>query len=81
MNEEQQLAHETIGANQVHEIPLEQIRPAPWNPPSRMDPDRVRELADSIRVEGQQSPALIRPVEAEPPVRYELVWGHRRYAA
>jgi ParB-like chromosome segregation protein Spo0J len=65
----------------VWEISLEQIRPAPWNPPSRMDPERVEDLADSIKIEGQQSPALLRPVEAEPPVRYELVWGHRRFAA
>lgn len=68
-------------ADHVWEIPLDQIRPAPWNPPSRMDPSKVKELAASIKIEGQQSPALMRPVEAEAPVRYELVWGHRRYAA
>lgn len=67
--------------NHVWEIPLDQMRPAPWNPPSRVNPAKVTELADSIRIEGQQSPALIRPVEAEPPVAYEIVWGHRRYAA
>lgn len=67
--------------NFVHEVPLEQIRPAPWNPPSRMIPEKVKELADSIQIEGQQSPALLRPIEADSPVRYELVWGHRRYAA
>ncbi|RJR47020.1 MAG: ParB/RepB/Spo0J family partition protein [Deltaproteobacteria bacterium] len=67
--------------NTVHEIPLIEIRPAPWNPPSRLKPERVKDLADSIRVEGQQSPALLRPVEAEEPIRYELVWGHRRFAA
>lgn len=67
--------------NQVWEIPLEHIRPAPWNPPSRMAPEKVKELAESIRIEGQQSPALIRPVEGESPIAYEIVWGHRRYAA
>jgi ParB/RepB/Spo0J family partition protein len=68
-------------ANHVWEIPLDQIRPAPWNPPSRMDPGKVKELAESIKTEGQQSPALLRPIEAGAPVLYELVWGHRRYAA
>ena len=38
-------------------------------------------MAASIQAGGQQSPALVRPVEADPPVKYELVWGHRRYAA
>lgn len=67
--------------NHIWEITLDQIRPAPWNPPSRMNPEKVRDLAESIKIEGQQSPALIRPVEADPPVCYEIVWGHRRYAA
>jgi ParB family chromosome partitioning protein len=65
----------------VWEISLEQIRPAPWNPPARMDPEIVAELADSIAQHGQQIPALLRPVDAELPVRYELVFGHRRFAA
>ena len=67
--------------NQVWEIPLDQIRPAPWNPPSRLDQEKVVDLAASIQAQGQQSPGLIRPVEAEAPVRYELVFGHRRYAS
>lgn len=72
---------DNAGDNHVWEISLDQIRPAPWNPPSRMNPEKVRDLSESIKIEGQQSPALIRPVEAEPPVCYEIVWGHRRYAA
>lgn len=67
--------------NQIHEVPLDQIRPAPWNPPARMDPAAVKDLAASIKREGQKSPALVRPVEAEDPVKYELVFGHRRLAA
>lgn len=66
---------------EIHEIRLEQIKPAPWNPPSRMDPNQIQELADSIKKVGQQSPALVRPVEAEAPVQYEIIFGHRRYAA
>ncbi|MEW6657401.1 MAG: ParB/RepB/Spo0J family partition protein [Thermodesulfobacteriota bacterium] len=63
----------------VWKIPLEQIRPAPWNPPERLIPDP--EMADSIMKEGQKQDALLRPVEAESPVRFEIVFGHRRYAA
>ncbi len=66
---------------QVHEIPLNQIRPAPWNPPARMELAAVEELAANIARHGQQVPALVRPVEAEAPIVFELVFGHRRYAA
>lgn len=71
--------------NEIYEIPLEQIRPAPWNPPSRLDLTRVKELADSIKREGQKVPALVRPLElgkeTEENPSYEIVFGHRRYAA
>jgi ParB/RepB/Spo0J family partition protein len=69
-----------VDPNQIHEIPLDQIRPAPWNPPGRMDPKTVEELADSINTQGQQIPALVRPVDADAPIRFEMVWGHRRWA-
>jgi ParB/RepB/Spo0J family partition protein len=75
------LCSSCLKTDNVWSVPLDAIRPAPWNPPSRMDPVRVKELADSIRQEGQQSAAKVRPVEAEAPVKYELVFGHRRYAA
>ena len=67
--------------NYTWEIPLEKIRPAPWNPPSRLDPKKVEGLADSIKKEGQKQDGLVRPVEAEAPVEYEIVFGHRRSAA
>jgi len=42
-----------------------------------IDPDRVRELAESIRSQGLHCPILVRPVDS----RYEIVFGHRRYLA
>jgi ParB family chromosome partitioning protein len=65
----------------VFEIPLEQIRPAPWNPPARMDPKTIQELGDSIALHGQQIPALLRPIGVDACNGYELVFGHRRFAA
>ena len=70
-----------VDDGQVHEIPLNQIRPAPWNPPARMDYQTVEELSANIALHGQQVPGLVRPVEADAPVRFELVFGHRRFAA
>ncbi|MHB8069538.1 MAG: ParB/RepB/Spo0J family partition protein [Desulfobaccales bacterium] len=67
----------------IWEIPLDQIRPALWNPQDRMDPEKVKELADSIMKEGQKQTALIRPVDEclTSDAKYEIVFGHRRYAA
>jgi len=42
-----------------------------------IDPDKVRELADSIRSQGLLQPILVRPRDG----RYEVVAGHRRYLA
>src|SRR3972149_6758368 len=42
-----------------------------------IDPERVRELAESIREVGLLEPVLIRPVNG----RYEMVAGDRRYLA
>lgn len=42
-----------------------------------IDPDAVRELAESIRSQGLHSPILVRPVNG----RFEIVFGHRRYLA
>lgn len=42
-----------------------------------IDPDKIRELAESIRSQGLHSPILIRPSNG----RYEVVFGHRRLLA
>lgn len=42
-----------------------------------IDPDRVRELGESIRSQGLLQPILVRPVNG----RYEIVVGHRRFLA
>ena len=70
-----------IDPDAIHNIALNQIRTAPWNPPGRMDPETIEELAANIGRHGQQVPALVRPIEGEAPIMFELVFGHRRYAA
>ena len=42
-----------------------------------IDPEHVRELAESIRESGLQQPIKVRPVNG----RYEIVFGDRRYLA
>lgn len=43
----------------------------------RVDPEKIRELAESIREIGLREPVLLRPVDG----RYEIVAGDRRYLA
>ena len=74
-------AVELLDGETVHLVPMSTIRPAPWNPPGRMDPEKVKDLADNFLQVGQQEPALIRPVDAEAPIKYEIVFGHRRAGA
>ncbi len=42
-----------------------------------IDPEKVRELAESIREKGLKQPILLRPVNG----RFEIVFGDRRYLA
>ena len=53
----------------------------PESQPRRyFDPDKIQQLADSIREYGILEPLLVRPISAKPNF-YELVAGERRYSA
>ena len=43
--------------------------------------DHADELAESFRVEGQIQPAVVRPVNDDPNIEYEVVAGHVRWRA
>ena len=64
------------GAPQV--LPLQQLRPGRYQPRTRMDPEALNELADSIRAQGVIQPILVRPVGED---SYEIIAGERRYRA
>lgn len=65
-------------ARNVREIRLESIVPNPFQPRTRFDETRLRELADSIREHGVLQPVLVR---RKGPDRYELIVGERRLRA
>jgi len=46
---------------QIELIPLDSIQPSPTNPRKHFDPDKLRELADSIKEHGLAQPILLRP--------------------
>lgn len=61
---------------------LENVLMALVDPPvvpqrDHIDPDKVRELAESIREQGLLEAVTLRPVNG----RYEIIFGHRRYLA
>lgn len=60
------------------EIPVDLLRPGPYQPRSVMDPDRLAELANSIEKQGVVQPIVVRPVGSG---EYEIIAGERRWRA
>ncbi|HYM12401.1 MAG TPA: ParB/RepB/Spo0J family partition protein [Bryobacterales bacterium] len=65
------------GAEQVRKILLDRIDPNPYQPRRAFDPERLEELAASIRADGLVQPVIVRPSGA----RYILIVGERRWRA
>ena len=64
--------------DELHNLPLDVIRPGRYQPRSVFDEEKLAELADSIRAQGVVQPVVVRPVgEGE----YELIAGERRWRA
>jgi len=61
----------------IHLLDVERVDPPSDSVRDLIDPDQVRELAESIRSQGLLQPILVRPIDG----RYEVVAGHRRYLA
>ncbi len=66
-------------ASALKELPLDAIQPGRYQPRSAMDPDKLQELADSIRAQGLVQPVVVRPLAK--PDTYELIAGERRWRA
>ena len=60
-------------------LSLDVIQPGRYQPRSAMDPDRLEELAESIRAQGLVQPVIVRPLAK--PGTYELIAGERRWRA
>ncbi len=59
-------------------IPLDQIMPGGEQPRSNFDPDKLNELADSIRANGVIQPITVRREGAK---KYRIIAGERRWRA
>ena len=60
---------------------LSDISVGPCQPRKYMDDDALRELADSIKVQGLIQPIVVREVNSNAKVKYEIIAGERRWRA
>ncbi len=67
----------------VKEAQVAAIVPNPRQPRHKMDPDAIRELAESIREHGLIQPLIVTPApdSTELAPRYQLIAGERRWTA
>jgi ParB/RepB/Spo0J family partition protein len=61
-------------------LPLNRVVEDPRNARKRYDPEKLQELADSIRAVGLSTPIVVK-VHPDDPKQYQIVSGHRRYRA
>lgn len=60
------------------ELAVGMLRPGRFQPRTRMDPQSIAELADSIKSQGLIQPILVRPADGG---KYEIIAGERRWRA
>ena len=66
------------------EIPIEQIGPGPFQPRKQIDESQLKELAQSIKVQGVIQPIVVREraiADSHTGVRFEIIAGERRWRA
>jgi ParB family chromosome partitioning protein len=61
-------------------VPIDQLRPSPFQPRRKFDTEEMSALVESIREKGILQPILVRR-SAESPDAYEIVAGERRWRA
>lgn len=68
---------ETGGDGSLRRLPLDRIRPGPFQPRSIFEPQSLQELADSIEEQGIIQPIVVRPSGDS----FEILAGERRWRA
>ncbi len=69
---------EPVAPENTTTLPVESLQPGKYQPRTGMDPERLAELAASIRVHGVVQPVVVRRIGAS---RYEIIAGERRWRA
>jgi ParB family transcriptional regulator, chromosome partitioning protein len=63
---------------QLHTLPIEFMQRGKYQPRKDINPEKLQELADSIKAQGIVQPIVVRPLETD---KYEIVAGERRWRA
>ncbi|VAW34858.1 Chromosome (plasmid) partitioning protein ParB [hydrothermal vent metagenome] len=65
-------------ANSLTELDVDLIKPGKFQPRTKMDMMKLRELADSIKAQGMVQPIIVRSAGKN---KYEIIAGERRWRA
>jgi len=68
------------GPRSPNALPIEHLRPGPFQPRTNMDPAALQELAQSVADKGVLQPILVRPAD-DSTTGYEIIAGERRWRA
>jgi ParB family chromosome partitioning protein len=66
------------GDDGLRSLPIEYLKPSSFQPRKDIDPQRLQELADSIKAQGVVQPIVVRSIAEN---RYEIIAGERRWRA
>ncbi len=69
---------ETGEGHQLHTLPIEYMQRGKYQPRKDMNPEKLQELADSIKAQGIIQPVVVRKVSSD---KYEIIAGERRWRA
>jgi ParB family chromosome partitioning protein len=69
---------ETGDGHQLQTLPIEHMQRGKYQPRKDMNPEKLQELADSIKAQGIIQPVVVRKVGLE---KYEIIAGERRWRA
>ncbi|MEE9355250.1 MAG: ParB/RepB/Spo0J family partition protein [Methylococcaceae bacterium] len=64
--------------NQLQHLPIEFLQRGKYQPRKDMNPEKLQELADSIKAQGVVQPIVVRKVDED---KYEIIAGERRWRA
>lgn len=71
-------AKETNNPSPSHTLPIEHLQRGKFQPRKDMNPEKLQELADSIKAQGIIQPIVVRKLSQD---KYEIVAGERRWRA
>ncbi len=69
---------DTVSDKGVETLPVERLQRGKFQPRKDIDPEKLQELADSIKAQGIIQPIVVRKIDAE---MHEIIAGERRWRA